>query len=74
MANSPGGSKILRSLLELAARRPLDRGADRGPAKGCLTRPLVPCNEFEHCPECTPVEQCLRIAQGLAGHPLMGDH
>ena len=69
-------SLIPSSLLELLARKSATSIEDgsRGPAAGCLARPLVDCREFEHCPDCTPVEQCLRAAQGLAGHPLMGDH
>lgn len=43
-------------------------------SEDCLTRKYVDCREFDHCANCTPVEQVLRIAQGLAGHPLMGDH
>lgn len=77
MPNSRGaGSRIPRSLLELIERRPLGSGASprHSLAKDCLARALVECSEFEHCPECTHVEQCLRIARGLAGHPLMGDH
>ena len=67
-------SPIPSSLIDLLARKPSNEGGSRGPTADCLARPLVECKEFEHCPDCTPVEQCLRAAQGLAGHPMMGDH
>ncbi len=69
-------SPIPSSLLELLARKSSTSIEDgsQGPAADCLARPFIDCREFEHCARCTPVEQCLRVAQGLAGHPLMGDY